>query len=89
LSASEEELSQIGNGGLSGEPLRNRSLEVIRYLRSQNKSLPIIGVGGISEPEHAVDMIKAGADLVQIYSGLVYSGPGLIKRTKKLLATAQ
>jgi len=89
LSASEEELSQIGNGGLSGEPLRNRSLEVIRYLRSQNKSLPIIGVGGISEPEHAVDMIKAGADLVQIYSGLVYSGPGLIKRTKRLLATAQ
>jgi len=89
LSAPEEELSQIGNGGLSGEPLRNRSLEVIRYLRSQNKSLPIIGVGGISEPEHAVDMIKAGADLVQIYSGLVYSGPGLIKRTKRLLATAQ
>lgn len=87
LTATVSELDKIGNGGLSGEPLRARSLEVISYLRSQNATLPIIGVGGISEPQHARAMLKAGADLVQIYSGLVYSGPSLIKKTKKLLAT--
>lgn len=89
LSTSDDKIQKIGNGGLSGEPLRQRSLEVISYLRSQNPTLPIIGVGGISQPEHALRMLEAGADLVQIYSGLVYSGPSLIKNTKKLLKASQ
>lgn len=87
LSTSADRLDEIGNGGLSGAPLRTRSLEVISYLRSQNPTLPIIGVGGISQPEHALEMIRAGADLVQVYSGLVYSGPKLVKRIKKHLAS--
>lgn len=86
LKTSESTLSEIGNGGLSGAPLRARSLEVVSYIRSVNPDLVIIGVGGISHPDHAVDMLKAGADLVQVYSGMIYSGPGLIKAIKKKLA---
>ena len=85
LSSSVGTIEKIGAGGLSGEPLRERTLEVVRYIRSQNPSLPLIGVGGISTPQHALDLLDAGADLVQIYSGLVYSGPSLIKDIKKAL----
>lgn len=87
LNASSDEVDAIGNGGLSGLPLRLKSLDIVKYIRSNNSSLPIIGVGGITEPQHAVDMMDAGADLVQIYSGMVYYGPSLIKDIKKLLLT--
>ncbi len=86
LTTSTDKVAEIGNGGLSGEPLRHRSLEVVRYIKSQKPNLPLIGVGGISKAEHAVAMLSAGADLVQVYSGLVYSGPSLIKQVKKALA---
>ena len=85
LSSSVGTIEKIGAGGLSGEPLRERTLEVVRYIRSQNPSLPLIGVGGISTPQHALDLLDAGADLVQIYSVLVNSGPSLIKDIKKAL----
>jgi len=85
LKMGDEQVAEIGNGGLSGEPLRMRSLEVVKYIRSKSPSLPIIGVGGISTPSHALAMLNAGADLVQIYSGLVYSGPNLVKEIKKAL----
>ena len=67
-------------GGLSGRPLRERSTEVIRhlYLRSEGK-LPIIGVGGIFNAQDAWDKITAGASLVQIYTGMVYEGPGIAR----------
>ncbi len=71
-------------GGLSGKPVRSKSTEVIRYLRSKT-SLPIIGVGGIHSAEDAIEKLEAGADLLQIYTGLVYEGPGLIKSIKKAL----
>jgi len=87
LVTDDTEVENIGNGGLSGLPLRLRSLEVVRYIRSKNKTLPIIGVGGISEPSHAIDMLEAGADLVQVYSGMVYYGPTLVKDIKKRLIT--
>ena len=74
------QLEKIGAGGLSGAPLCNRSTEVIRYLRKRNKNIVIIGVGGIFSESDAIEKLEAGADLLQIYSGLVYQGPGLIRK---------
>lgn len=71
----------IGAGGLSGKPVRKRSTEVIRYLAEKsNKSFAIIGVGGIFSAEHALEKLDAGADLVQVYTGFVYEGPGMVKK---------
>jgi len=68
-------------GGLSGRPLRNRSTEIIRHLHRQTKgSLRIVGVGGVFSADDAWEKILAGASLVQIYTGLVYEGPGLVKQ---------
>src|SRR5205814_10090050 len=68
------------SGGLSGRPLRERSTEVVRHLYRQSKgTLPIIGVGGIFNAEDAWEKITAGASLVQLYTGLVYEGPGVAK----------
>ncbi|MDR3697291.1 quinone-dependent dihydroorotate dehydrogenase [Mucilaginibacter sp.] len=73
-------------GGLSGKPLTQRSTEVIRYLNEKSKgSFPIIGVGGIHSPEDAMEKINAGASLIQLYTGFIYEGPGLIKRINKKL----
>ncbi len=84
----ELEVNEIGAGGLSGKPLTNRSTEVIRYISEKsNRAFPIIGVGGISTPQDAIDKLNAGASLIQIYSGFIYEGPGLIKRiNKRILA---
>jgi dihydroorotate dehydrogenase len=71
-------------GGLSGAPLTKRSTEVIRYLSDRsNRSFPIIGVGGIHSAEDALEKIEAGASLVQLYTGFIYEGPGLIKMINK------
>lgn len=87
LLTSADTLTKIGNGGLSGKPVTNRSNEVIRYLRERlGKNYPIIGVGGIMSEVDAVEKIKAGADLVQIYTGFIYEGPGFVKRINKRLA---
>lgn len=69
------------SGGLSGRPLAKRSTEVIRYIcaRSGN-SFPVIGVGGIHSAEDALEKLEAGASLVQIYTGFIYEGPGLVKK---------
>jgi dihydroorotate dehydrogenase len=68
-------------GGLSGRPLRARSTEVIRHICRQTQgALPIIGVGGIFDADDAWEKITAGASLVQVYTGLVYKGPGITKR---------
>lgn len=67
-------------GGLSGPPVHAMSLEIIRTLRRHlGPDVAIIGVGGISHGRHAVEKIEAGADLVQIYTGLIYKGPHLVK----------
>lgn len=66
-------------GGLSGRPLRERATEVVRLLaRALDGALPIIGVGGIHSGADAKEKIDAGASLVQIYTGLIYRGPGLV-----------
>jgi dihydroorotate dehydrogenase len=80
---------KAGNGGLSGLPIRDRSTEVIRYLAEKSgKAFPIIGVGGIMTAEDALEKIRAGADLVQIYTGFIYQGPFLAKRINKLLLSS-
>lgn len=73
-------------GGLSGKPLKDRSTEVIRFLsQKSNKSFPIIGVGGIHSAKDALEKLDAGADLIQIYTGFIYEGPGLIKEINQAL----
>ncbi|WP_435414803.1 quinone-dependent dihydroorotate dehydrogenase [Polaribacter aestuariivivens] len=86
LKASEERLAEIGNGGVSGKPIKNQSTKVIKYLAdNSNKSFPIIGVGGIHSAEDALEKLDAGADLVQVYTGFIYEGPSLIKQINKTL----
>lgn len=86
LKASAERLAEIGNGGLSGQPIKDKSTAVITYLSSKsNKAFPIIGVGGIHSAEDALEKIAAGADLVQIYTGFIYEGPNLVKAINKAL----
>ncbi|MOA52785.1 Dihydroorotate dehydrogenase [compost metagenome] len=71
-------------GGLSGKPVKDRSTEVIRYLsQKSNKAFPIIGVGGIHSGDDAIEKLNAGASLVQIYTGFIYKGPGLVKEINK------
>jgi len=86
LKASDAQLTEIGNGGLSGQPIKEKSTNVIKYLADKsNKAFPIIGVGGIHSAEDALEKIEAGADLVQIYTGFIYEGPRLIKQINKAL----
>ncbi len=87
LSTASGVVESIGNGGLSGKPLQERSTEVIRYLHEYSRgAFPIIGVGGIDSPEAAKEKIEAGASLIQVYSGMVYQGPKLVYRINKALA---
>jgi dihydroorotate dehydrogenase len=76
-------------GGLSGKPLTQRSTDVIRYLyQKSNGAFPIVGVGGIHSPDDAIEKLKAGASLIQLYTGFIYEGPGLIKRINKKILSA-
>ncbi len=70
-------------GGLSGLPLKEKSTQIIRHIHSQSPVLPVIGVGGIFSAGDAYEKIKAGASLIQIYTGLIYEGPGLVKKINK------
>ncbi len=72
-------------GGLSGAPLRRRALEVVRFV-SSHTTLPVIGVGGISTPEHGMAMMDAGASLLQLYTGFIYAGPALVTGLNKAAA---
>jgi len=81
LTYSTKQINQFGNGGLSGAPLKDRATEVIRYIAQKtNGRLPIIGVGGIQSKEDAQEKLEAGASLIQLFTGLVYEGPGLVKK---------
>jgi dihydroorotate dehydrogenase len=86
LKISKEQLETIGNGGVSGQPIKNQSTRVIQYLSDKsNNSFPSIGVGGVHSAEDAIEKIKAGAALVQIYTGFIYEGPSLIKKINKAI----
>lgn len=87
LATPAETVEAAGAGGLSGAPLTERSTEVVRLLRGRvGDRLTLIGVGGISTPEDARERVAAGADLVQVYSGLIYGGPMWPRRILKGLA---
>jgi len=86
LQTDKKKIEEIANGGMSGQPIKNRATEVIRYLAEKsNKAFPIIGVGGIFTPEDAIEKLNAGADLVQVYTGFIYEGPMIAKRINKAL----
>ena len=76
-------------GGLSGKPVTDRSTAVIRFLHEKsNKAFPIIGVGGIHAPEDVLEKLEAGASLIQLYTGFVYEGPGVVKKMNKAILEA-
>ncbi|GAB2624752.1 quinone-dependent dihydroorotate dehydrogenase [Belliella aquatica] len=84
LQTDASQVESIGAGGVSGKVLATRSTEVIRYLADKsNRSFPIIGVGGIFTAQDAIEKLEAGASLIQVYSGMIYEGPSMIKRIKK------
>lgn len=81
-----ERINFIGDGGLSGAPLYQKSLEFVKYIHKKTEgSLPIVAVGGIMTPQQAKEMLDAGASLIQIYSGFIYNGPGFVKKILKYL----
>ena len=72
------------NGGLSGKPIRDLSTEFVKkFYQNLNGKIPIIGVGGIDSGESAFEKISAGASAVQLYTGLIYKGPSIVKDIKK------
>lgn len=81
-----EKIEAIGNGGLSGAPLYQKNLELVKHIHETSGGrLPIIGVGGIMSAEQAREMLEAGASLIEIYTGFIYEGPGLVKKIIKHL----
>ena len=87
LATDAETVSAMGPGGVSGAPVRERATEVIRHLAAKSQGqFPIIGVGGIDSVEAAQEKLDAGASLVQVYSGMIYQGPGLPSRLVQGLA---
>ncbi len=79
-------IAKIGNGGLSGAPLFEKSLAMVKHINQFTSGrLPVIGVGGIMTPEQAQKMLDAGASLIEIYTGLIYEGPSIVKKINKYL----
>lgn len=88
ISTPTDEVEACGIGGVSGHPLKKRSLEVVRFLRKQfGTQFTIIGTGGIMNAEDSVEMMQAGADLIELYSAFIYSGPGVLKEIGNALTT--
>lgn len=86
LKTPEDNVKAIGSGGLSGKPIRERALEMVRYLKEKSKnSFPVIGVGGIFTPDDALKMLDAGADLIQVYTGFIYEGPFIARKINKAI----
>jgi dihydroorotate dehydrogenase len=82
-----ERIEAIGAGGLSGRPLRGRSLDVVRRVRARlGREIVVIGVGGVETADHAMALVRAGADLVQMYTGFIYGGPLSAARIGRELA---
>jgi dihydroorotate dehydrogenase len=88
LVTSADRVEAAGAGGLSGPPLRARALEVVRRIRARlGRKVAVVGVGGIETAEDAIAFVRAGADLLQMYTGMVYEGPGAPGRIARGLAT--
>lgn len=86
---SQQQLPNIGMGGLSGKPLKPMAEQVLQYLKQQaGDSIPIISSGGIMSGEDGAARLRAGADLIQIWTGFIYQGPALIKQIGKSIQTS-
>jgi len=86
LSEEKNKIDKIGNGGLSGKPLKDKSTEIIKYIkRKSNGEFAIIGVGGIFSQKDALEKLNAGADLIQIFTSFIYEGPSLVKKINKAI----
>lgn len=86
LKTSQDKVAAIANGGMSGAPITQRSLEVVRYVNKKTDgNLPIIAVGGIMSVQDALNMLDAGATLIQLYTGFIYEGPGLVRKINKAI----
>jgi dihydroorotate dehydrogenase len=84
LQTPDDRLADIGPGGLSGPPLEARATRLVRYLyQATDGNIPIIGVGGVHDADSAYAKIRAGASLVQLYTALIYDGPGLVRAIKE------
>ncbi len=83
MTTPKEQLEKIGKGGLSGQPVRPRTTELVRYAYSVLRRPCIIACGGIDSAKSAYENIRAGASLVQLYAGLIYEGPGLVKKINR------
>ena len=89
LNTSYKIISEIGKGGLSGSPLFEKTKSLVSYIYNYTKGrFPIIGVGGITTPERAKQMLDAGASLIEVYTGFIYEGPSFIKKILKYLNNA-
>ncbi len=87
LLTNQTSVEQMGAGGLSGKPVQHRSTEVVHYIASQtNGRIPIIASGGIFTGEDAIEKFKAGASLIQVWTGFIYEGPAIAKKICKYLA---
>lgn len=91
LQTSADTIDSIGNGRLSGAPLTRRTIEIVRRIHERSGgTYPIIGVGGLMSPDDVRNMLAAGADLVQLYTGYIYEGPRLLKAVcRALIADAE
>jgi dihydroorotate dehydrogenase len=90
LISDKSKIEAMGNGGLSGKPVSKRSTEVIKYLHQKSGGkIPIIGVGGIHSTNDALEKLQAGASLIQLYTGFIYEGPGLLKRINKAILSGR
>ena len=86
LTLTPSEIEKIGRGGLSGAAITKRSTELIKYISDKtNRTMPIIGVGGIMSVQDAMDKLNAGASLIQIYTGFIYEGPAIVKKINRAL----
>lgn len=86
LSTPVQLVEAIGQGGLSGTPLKNKSLNTIRYIcKHSENTIPVIGVGGIIDVQDAIDMVEAGAIMLQVYTGFIYDGPFIVRKINKAL----
>lgn len=81
-----DQVQTIGAGGLSGKPLKERSTEIVRYICEKTEGqIPVIASGGIFEGADALEKLNAGASLVQVWTGFIYEGPGIVKKICKSL----
>lgn len=90
LTTDHSQLTSIGAGGLSGLPLKDKATEVVSYISKQsNGAIPIIASGGIFDGRQAKEKLDAGATLLQVWTGFIYEGPGIVKKICKAIRDEQ